>query len=169
MSNALKLSLSFIISLVLLLAIAYGTGLMTSPAQNDPAYGLEETLAISTADGEAHWFDLYIAATPEEIRTGLMGKDYLAPNKGMLFVFGKEELRRFWMKNTRIPLDMLFIRANGSIRHIHKNATPLDETLIESNGPVLAVLEINGGRSTELGIKVGDNVHHSLFGTKISR
>lgn len=171
MSKALKFSISFLVSLVILLAIAYETGLIKSAlpngVPNDPAYGLEERLAISTENGETYWFDIEIAATAEEIRKGLMGRDYLAPDKGMLFVFGLEEPRSFWMKNTRIPLDMIFVKADGTIRHIHANAIPLDETPIASNGPVLGVVEVNGGITSDLGIKDGDIVHHSFFGTQI--
>mgnify|MGYP000435571087 CR=1 FL=1 len=167
MSKLVKFSISFLAFLVILMAIAYQTGLMRAGPSNDPAYSLEERLAITVQNGDTHWFDIEIAATPEKIRQGLMGRDYLAPDKGMLFVFGLEEPRKFWMKNTRIPLDMIFVKADGTIRHIHENAIPLDETPIASNGPVLGVVEVNGGISSELGIKVGDVVHHSLFGTQI--
>ena len=88
----------------------------------------------------------------------------MAENHGMLFYFGGEEAgRRFWMKNTLIPLDMIFIKADGTIHHIHENAIPKDLTGVPSNGPVAAVLEINGGVSRKLELQKGDKVKHRFF------
>ncbi len=92
---------------------------------------------------------------------GMMFRQQLAPNAGMLFDFKEERQVAFWMRNTFIPLDMIFIAADGTIRNIHVNARPQDPTTIPSDGPVRFVLEINGGRSVELGIAKGDRLEHS--------
>ena len=84
----------------------------------------------------------------------------LAPDAGMLFDFKESREVSFWMRNTFIPLDMIFIRADGVIANVHVNAIPQDPTGIPSEGPVMFVLEIAGGRSVELGIKAGDTVQH---------
>jgi uncharacterized membrane protein (UPF0127 family) len=90
-----------------------------------------------------------------------MHRETLPERAGMLFVYDEPHRGGFWMKNTLIPLDMLFIKANGNIVHIAANAVPEDETPIPSNEPVLAVLEINGGTAAALGIKEGDRVQYS--------
>ena len=81
----------------------------------------------------------------------------------MIFDFGGEDLHAFWMRNTYVPLDMIFIRADGVIDSIAANATPLDETPVPSAGRVRAVLEINGGFAERLGIRPGDRVRHRIF------
>ena len=83
---------------------------------------------------------------------------------GMLFVFDQPHHARFWMRNTLIPLDMLFIGEDGVIRSIHPNAVPLDETSIDGGSDVLAVLEVNGGMAARLGVTKGDQVQHPAFG-----
>ena len=93
-----------------------------------------------------------------------MFRKTLAPNAGMLFDFGQEQEESFWMKNTLIPLDMLFIKANGDIARIASNAKPLSEEGIPSYEPVRAVLEIAGGRAAQLGLKPGDKVRQAIFG-----
>ena len=93
-----------------------------------------------------------------------MFRKSLTPNAGMLFDFGKEQEESFWMKNTLIPLDMLFIKANGRIARIAANAKPLSTDGIPSYEPVRAVLEIAGGRAAELGLKPGDLVRNVAFG-----
>ncbi len=93
-----------------------------------------------------------------------MNRTELATDAGMLFVFPGEAERSFWMKNTLIPLDMLFIAKDGTIRHIHENAKPNDLTSISSQQPAMAVLELNGGAVKTMNIQVGDTVHHPVFG-----
>lgn len=128
------------------------------------AQTLRDTLSIETQDGQSHSFQVELALSPEDIQRGLMHRTSLGENAGMLFYFGgREEERFFWMKNTLIPLDMLFIKADGTIHHIHENAKPNDLTSVPSKGPVAAVLEIRGGRSAELGLKPGDIVKYSFF------
>jgi len=110
------------------------------------------------AGGSAYKFEVEIVATPAEREKGLMFRKSLAANAGMLFIYPDEEPVSFWMKNTLIPLDMLFLKADGSIAHIARNAVPLDETPISSDAPVKAVLEVKGGTADALGIKEGDRV-----------
>jgi hypothetical protein len=120
-------------------------------------------LVIDTAKGPAQ-FSVEMAVNWPQQEQGLMFRKTLAPNEGMLFDFGKEQETSFWMKNTLIPLDMLFIKANGTIARVAANAKPLSEVSIPSYEPVRAVLEIAGGRAAQLGIKPGDKVRATAFG-----
>lgn len=122
-----------------------------------------EDVAVVTAKGEKHVFDAEIARSPNELAYGLMNRTGMAKDHGMLFVFRDEAERSFWMKNTLIPLDIIFIRSDGVIHRIHASAIPHDLTPIFSQGPVMAVLELNGGRAADLGIKAGDRVIHKSF------
>jgi len=117
---------------------------------------------IITVNGATHKFNVEIADTPETRAKGLMFVQELAPNKGMLFDFKTEKQVSFWMQNTFIPLDLIFIAANGEIKNIHVNAKPQDTTPIPSDGAVRFVLEIAGGRSVELNIAKGDKLKHIL-------
>lgn len=122
----------------------------------------EKVLTIHS-DTVDHTFKVEVVNTPESRAKGLMYVQELAPDAGMLFDFLEEREVSFWMRNTYIPLDMLFIRADGVIANIHVNARPHDVTGIPSEGPVQFVLEIPGGRSVELGIEAGDTVSHDLI------
>jgi uncharacterized membrane protein (UPF0127 family) len=84
----------------------------------------------------------------------------LAPDAGMLFDFEREQMTSFWMQNTLIPLDMIFISPDGEVKSVHVNARPLDTTGISSQVPVQFVLEIPGGRSVEIGLTPGDRIEH---------
>jgi uncharacterized membrane protein (UPF0127 family) len=90
----------------------------------------------------------------------------LAADRGMLFEFDRPDVQSFWMKNTLIPLDIIYIGADGRIVSIARNARPLDETPLYSSGPAQGVLEIEGGLSAKLGIEPGDKVEHPFFHTK---
>jgi uncharacterized membrane protein (UPF0127 family) len=116
-----------------------------------------EELAVTTEAGE-RVFQVEIADDPRERALGLMFRMSMAEDEGMLFDFGTEEPASFWMKNTYIPLDMLFIKADGTIESIAERATPLSERSIRSQGAVRYVLEINGGLSDKFGIEAGDKV-----------
>lgn len=109
-------------------------------------------------------FDVSIADNDQSRSRGLMQVENLPKFSGMLFVYDRPQHARFWMRNTLIPLDMLFIGADGIIHSIHQNAVPLDETPIDGGGDVLAVLEVNGGMAARLGIARGDQVQHPVFG-----
>lgn len=121
-----------------------------------------EPLQIVTRNGIEE-FRVELARTPEELARGLMFRRELPERQGMLFDFLAEQHVGFWMRNTLIPLDMLFIGADGVIRHLHENAVPLSEETIASRYPVRAVLEINGGLARRLGIRPGDRVRHRIF------
>lgn len=110
--------------------------------------------------GREHRFTVEVARTPQEQATGLMNRQSLAPDRGMVFPFANPRIASFWMKDTLIPLDIIFIRADGSITNI-ENAVPLSLEPVISYEEVTAVLEIPGGRSAELGIKPGDKVEWS--------
>lgn len=128
-----------------------------------------DTLSIVTADGKQHDFTVEVADTMEKRTIGLMFRKEMPADHGMIFIFDEETPRAFWMKNTFIPLDMLFIRKDGTIGHIHENAIPHDETSIPSNGPALVILEINGGRAAALGIRPGDVAHNAVFGNALAK
>lgn len=123
------------------------------------AFADDGRLTIANAQGD-NVFNIEVVDTPEGRAQGLMFRTSLAPDAGMLFDFKESRQVSFWMQNTLIPLDMLFIRHDGTIANIQVNAKPLDPTSIPSDGPVEFVLEIAGGRSVELGIKAGDTVLH---------
>ncbi len=110
-------------------------------------------------------FTIEVAATSQEKALGLMFRTKLADGEGMLFHYARSEVITMWMRNTYIPLDMIFIRADGVVQNIVANAEPLSEAIISSTAPVAAVLEIPGGAATRLDIVPGDVVHHPLFGT----
>jgi hypothetical protein len=119
-------------------------------------------LNIATASG-THRFTVEYADTPERRAVGLMHRPAMAADHGMLFDFKTDAPVAMWMRNTRIPLDMLFIARDGRIVNIAERAMPFSETTIPSKGPVRAVLELNGGTATRLGIKPGDRVAHAMF------
>ena len=122
-----------------------------------------DKLVIVSKDGKQHSFDVEIAATDTDREVGLMFREHMDPDHGMFFEMNKNEITRFWMKNTLIPLDMLFIASDGTIKTIHQNAVPKTLDPISSEVPVNAVLELNGGRAQALGISAGDKVQHSYF------
>ena len=120
--------------------------------------GLREVpLTIRSAQRE-HRFTVEVAASPQEQNDGLMFRRSLAPDRGMIFPYDPPQAVAFWMKNTLIPLDMIFIRADGTIARIAANTVPMSLDPVPGGEPVAAVLEIAGGRSAELGIREGDRV-----------
>lgn len=143
-----------------LLAIASSVSAQT-PA---PVEFERSTLAIRTSGGEVR-FAVELASTPDQLSRGLMFRDSLPPFTGMLFDFGPPRPVSMWMMNTKIPLDMLFIAADGTITRIAANTEPFSTRTIESGGLTKGVLEIAGGSSRMIGIKPGDRVLHRIFGT----
>jgi hypothetical protein len=122
-----------------------------------PQTGLSEVpLTIKSKNG-VHRFTVEVAATPEQQERGLMFRKSLAADRGMIFPYSPPQDVSFWMRNTLIPLDIIFIRADGTIVRV-TNAKALDETPLPSGEPIAAVLEIRGGRAAELGIGEGDVV-----------
>jgi uncharacterized membrane protein (UPF0127 family) len=120
--------------------------------------GLEQkVLTVRTAAGQLHRFTVEVARTPDEQQRGLMNRQSLAPDRGMIFPYQPPQQVGFWMKNTFIPLDMIFVRTDGSIARI-ETAVPLNLEPVSSLEPIASVLEIPGGRAAELGIKAGDRV-----------
>jgi len=136
------------------------TSSSTSAETNTPVApsGLELRQLSIESSGRTHHFRVEIAQSPEEQARGLMFRNELAPDSGMLFPFEKEREASFWMKNTVIPLDIVFVRTDGSIESIAAETEPYSLDPIRSGEPVAAVLEIAGGRAAQLGIVPGDIV-----------
>lgn len=124
-----------------------------------------QPLEIVTKSG-VQVFTVEVAKTEQERATGLMYRKELPEGRGMLFDFSPEQQVSMWMKNTFIPLDMIFVRSDGRILRIAENTTPQSEKIIPSGGLVKGVIEVAGGTAKKLGIAPGDRVGHPLFGTK---
>ncbi len=121
-----------------------------------------EALEVITPKGTTK-FAVEIADNEAEREKGLMFRKSMAPDRGMLFDFHKPQPVAFWMRNTLIPLDIIYIQADGTILSIARNATPMSETPLPSGGPILGVLELAGGRAGEIGAMPGDKVVHRIF------
>lgn len=158
----------FVLTLALLLALAVFPGCLR--AEDYAASGLPLTdVTVRTEDGKDYVFRAEVARTAEEMAKGLMFRTQMPAHEGMLFVFGSEAPRAFWMKNTFIPLDIIFINADGAIRTIHSSVPALSLEPRPSGGPVAAALELNGGTAARLGIRPGDFVYNQAFlGNKIA-
>jgi len=121
-----------------------------------------DSIVIETSGPACYKFDVYLATTPEQQRRGLMHVRHLPGFTGMLFVYGSDDVRSMWMKNTYIPLDILFIRSDGSVESIARMTEPLSLRSIASGEPVRYVLELDGGVADELGIDGDSTVHLPL-------
>ena len=141
-----------------LLAVAAACQPSQGVALERSAAGLEQVPLTIESRGKRHAFIVEIARTPQEQALGLMNRQTLSPNRGMIFPYEPAQPVAFWMKNTLIPLDMIFIRPDGTIGSIAANTVPLSLEPVPSGEPVEAVLEIAGGRSAELGLSAGDKV-----------
>ena len=115
-------------------------------------------------DWGAARFSVEVADDPQERAQGLMNVPSMATGAGMLFVYDEPERAVFWMKNTLIPLDMIFVGADGIVTHVHENAVPHDLTGIDGGEGVQYVLEINGGLASRMGIAVGTELRHPAIG-----
>jgi uncharacterized protein len=144
--------------LALLAAAAFGLLALPAAAMDT------DTLVIQTGNGARHRFEVEVARTPEEHERGLMFRDAMAADHGMLFDFAPPQRVAFWMKNTKLPLDMVFIGDDGRVAGVTADAVPYSEEPIPSPGPVRAVLELNAGTGRRLGIRPGDKVAGSIFG-----
>ncbi len=134
-------------------------------AQDAPA-ALEPLTIVTDPRGghrQEHHLSVEVMRTAAEREHGLMDRRYLPPDRGMLFQFAREQNILMWMKDTYIPLDMIFIAPTGEVTHIHANAEPMSESIISSDGPALGVLEVNAGYARKIGLKEGDLVRHPMF------
>jgi len=145
-----------LLGLVLGVVILGAIGLIAYPFR---ASG--EEVVIHTKTG-AHKFQVEIAKTPDSRAKGLMHRDYLGANRGMLFLYPNQRSVTMWMKNTLISLDMLFVSTDGRIVRVARNAQPHSQTLIPSIEPIIAVLEIRGGEAEAIQVKAGDRLEASI-------
>jgi uncharacterized protein len=120
-------------------------------------------VTIVSAAGK-HRFNVELAETPAQMEQGLMFRRELAPDAGMLFDFKQPTMATMWMRNTLIPLDMLFVDEQGRIVNIHERAVPQSDAIIAAAAPARVVIELNGGTAARLGIKPGDRVLFPIFG-----
>ena len=148
---------------VLLLAPLAARAQYDEPKGPQPTLPTEK-LAIVTKDGVKHMFTVEVAATPQQQMTGEMFRTSVPEDGGMLFDWGTPRESPMWMKNTLVPLDMVFINQDGTIRAIAENTVPESLATIPSHGPVRATLELAGGVTAKLGITVGDKVEARTFG-----
>ena len=150
-------------------AVPFALALLLTVGPFAPRPAFHATAAAQTASvqrvalviegaGGAHRFDIEVARTPAERARGLMFREALAADSGMIFLFGIARPVAMWMKNTLIPLDMLFIDGDWRILRIAERTTPYSEEAIPSGGPVIAVLELAGGTARRLGLAPGDRV-----------
>ncbi|MEE9271776.1 MAG: DUF192 domain-containing protein [Robiginitomaculum sp.] len=153
------LALSFVLSI----SCASITKATEVPAALD--LGPREQLTITSGD-KVHNFSVEIADTFEEQQRGLMFRDVIAPNEGMLFEYDDDLVLSIWMKNTVVFLDVVFVRRDGSIMKIEHSAKPYSLRSITSEAPVAAVLELAGGQTNLLRIKPGDTINHEFFDGK---
>jgi uncharacterized protein len=140
------------IALSLLLSLATGTAALAGGCRND--------IVELRGDWGSARFTVEVADDNAERAQGLMNRDSLASSAGMLFIFDAPQPASFWMKNTLIPLDMIFVDESGLVREVKSNAIPGDETPIFGGNDILMVLEINGGLAGRLGITPGSEIRH---------
>jgi len=162
-------SLAAVSAFLAFLAVSVLPASMTSAQQAGSLVTFSrEPLAIQSGD-KLHKFSVELALNNRQHRQGLMFRRRMAADAGMLFIYRREEPISMWMKNTYIPLDMLFIARDGKIRHLAERTVPMSEAVIGSGGPVVAVLELNAGTVSRLGLKPGDRVISSALGTATGR
>jgi uncharacterized membrane protein (UPF0127 family) len=147
----------------LLVLMTTATSLSVSTARAQVERLATSRLTIVSASGQ-HQFNVEVAETPQQMTQGLMFRRTLAPDAGMLFDYKEPTMATMWMRNTLIPLDMLFVDARGRIVNIKERAVPLSLDMIAAVAPVRAVIELNGGTAARLGIKPGDEVLYPIFG-----
>lgn len=143
------------------LMLPAGMAALTTSASTPAIAADEARLEIVTSTGR-HPFRIEIAATPQTRATGLMFRKALDPDYGMLFDFHREAPVSFWMKNTFVSLDMIFIRADGTVANVATGTTPFSEEPVSSAAPVRFVLEVVAGTASKIGLKAGDRIVHPL-------
>lgn len=151
-----SLRLAAMVAAVFMLALGAAGVAAVLPTDSQP-------LVIETQSGEVE-FSVELALTPDDRATGLMNRESMPPDHGMLFRFDQTRPVLMWMKNTPLPLDMLFIDETGTLVGIAPDTTPFSENIIASPGPVRYVLELNAGTAARLGITAGDRVRHRVIG-----
>ena len=156
------ISLSFAFALGATPVALAGLWASSAPTEAAETQNPLEPLSIVTATG-THNFSVEVMRTAAEHERGLMFRRYLPPDRGMLFDFAVEQPVVMWMKNTYLPLDMIFMDRKGRVVSIAADAEPLSEKLIPSGEPVFAVLEVNGGTAARIGLKAGDLVRNEMF------
>lgn len=140
---------------------------LVAPAMSQQAVKFSsEPLSIASPKGETHKFTVELALTEPQLEYGLMYRDSMPADHGMLFDFGAPRPVMMWMKNTKLPLDMLFLDRNGVVTHIQENAVPYSEAIISSGGPVAYVIELNAGIVRKLGLAVGDKATSATISAK---
>ncbi|WP_457103823.1 DUF192 domain-containing protein [Methylobacterium sp. P5_C11] len=153
------------------LAVAIACLTLTAVAATPPALAQaaartatakSEPLTIVTKSGPKR-FEVEVMRDDAARSRGLMFRRHMAADHGMLFDFERDQPVTMWMKNTYLPLDMVFIRADGTISRIAAETEPLSTAIIASGGPVLAVLELNAGTAAKLGVAPGDRIEHGMF------
>lgn len=152
MKNIIKKLYPHVLVALILGLVALGP----ASAQNEVVFD-RSTLKIETTNG-VHSFDVEIATNDEQRARGLMFRNEMAPDAGMLFLYRRDRVLTMWMANTYIPLDMLFIGGDGRIVRIAENTIPLSRTTVSSRKRARAVLELNAGTARRLGINAGDRV-----------
>lgn len=158
------------VALALVATLAFASAAQAELPRQDPSRckGQKEitplqTLVAHTARGPVT-FKVELADTQTKREYGLMCRRSLAPDRGMLFDFKVVQPQTaFWMRNTLIPLDIIYIRKDGTVLSIARNVQPLDETPVPSGGPTLAVLEVAAGRTDQIGLLPGDRISHKIF------
>ncbi|MBI1300460.1 MAG: DUF192 domain-containing protein [Alphaproteobacteria bacterium] len=138
-------------------------GLKKKPSTNTPQTLQKSDIEIEKQDGTTLKYTVELAITPQQQSKGMMFRTEIPDKTGMMFLFPDSKERNFWMKNTPVALDIIFIREDGLIHHIHENAEPESMKHIPSYGEVNAVLEIAGGKAKEEGIAIGDRIIHDAF------
>ena len=126
------------------------------------ASGIREVVLIETASSQ-YRFEVEVADDVSERAEGLMYRETLADNAGMLFIYSRPQPVEFWMKNTPLSLDIVYVRADGTIARIAENTTPMSEELIPSGEPVKAVLEVKAGTMRALGVAAGDRLRNPTY------
>jgi uncharacterized membrane protein (UPF0127 family) len=149
--------------------VLLGAGLLafSGSASADLVTFTKSKLVITTAKGQFP-FDIELALTPPQMAQGLMYRRTLAADAGMLFDYGDPQSIAMWMKNTFIPLDMIFVGKDGKVVGLHERAVPMSLDTIESKVPAKAVIEVNAGTIGRLGIQIGDTVHYTSFGNALN-